>query len=174
MTQIVGQPCEFQVILGGPNRAGPGGPGWDREDPLSPTTHGARPRDRGPPRHCSWGLSNIDCCDWKVISDGKLDILGGANRACRHGVNMMPPTVRDAFSTNADGEPAVVTEEGRVWPRPTLVHTVPGDAVVVLNHTPHAPTYRSGAQGTGLAVDPSGLAPTLWDWPRGQSRARHR
>jgi hypothetical protein len=58
LTQIVGQPCEFQVILGGPNRAGPGGPGWDREDPLSPTPHGARPRDRGPPRHCSWGLSN--------------------------------------------------------------------------------------------------------------------
>ena len=85
---------QMQAALGGP--LGPGGPNWEREDPLSPTTHG---------------------------------------------VNMMPPSVRDEFATNADGQPAVVTEKGRVWPCPTLVHTVPGDAVIVLNHTPHAPTY---------------------------------
>jgi hypothetical protein len=83
-----------QARAGGP--LGPGGPGWEREDPLSPTTHG---------------------------------------------VNMMPPSVRDQFRINADGEAGIVTEKGRVWPRPTLVHASPGDTVFVLNHTPHAPTY---------------------------------
>ncbi len=53
----------------------------------------------------------------------------------------MPSSVRDAFAVNADGEAGVELPEGRVWPKPTAIRCSPGDGVIVLWSTPHAPTY---------------------------------
>ena len=60
-----------------------------------------------------------------------------------HGVNMLPPDVRSKFVRNADGEAAEIypAGSGRVWPKPTFLKCKPGDCVIVLWSTPHAPSY---------------------------------
>ena len=61
-----------------------------------------------------------------------------------HGVNMMPPSVRDAFAMNADGEAGIFV--GRQWPKPTQVQCGIGDCIIALWSLPHAPTYVTGEE----------------------------
>jgi hypothetical protein len=60
------------------------------------------------------------------------------------GRNSYAPAVREAFRTNADGEEAIVSENGRAWPKPHFVKTKPGDCVIVKHETPHSGTRIDG------------------------------
>ena len=62
----------------------------------------------------------------------------------RQGRNSYAPAVRDAFRTNADGEEAIVSANGRAWPKPHFVKTKPGDCVIVKHETPHSGTRIDG------------------------------
>ena len=53
-----------------------------------------------------------------------------------HGVRHYPDFVRDQFTGTEHG--AESSTDGKAWPRPTFVSLQPGDAVLILGHTPHA------------------------------------
>lgn len=50
-----------------------------------------------------------------------------------HGVRHYPDFVREQFSEGAE-----YSRDGKMWPRPTFMKLRPGDAVLILGHTPHA------------------------------------
>jgi hypothetical protein len=50
-----------------------------------------------------------------------------------HGVRHYPDFVREQFVEGAE-----YSSDGKMWPRPTFMKLMPGDAVLILGHTPHA------------------------------------
>eukprot|EP01052_Picozoa_sp_SAG31_P061592 SAG31_NODE_20664_length_568_cov_1.095949_1_plen_176_part_01 len=50
-----------------------------------------------------------------------------------HGVRHYPDFVRQQFAHGAE-----YSADGQMWPRPTFIKIDPGDAVLILGHTPHA------------------------------------
>lgn len=50
-----------------------------------------------------------------------------------HGVRHYPDFLREQFPEGAE-----YSSDGKMWPRPTFMKLNPGDAVLILGHTPHA------------------------------------
>ena len=59
-----------------------------------------------------------------------------------HGVRHYPDYLRDQFP-----EDASYTSDGMRWPKPTFMKLMPGDAVLILGHTPHAASRCTMDQG---------------------------
>ena len=89
-----------------------------------------RQRDAG-------GPLGPDGPDWERID---VDAPNGA------GLRHYPEAVRRAFAP--DG---TTTEDGRFWPRPTLLRLAPGDAALILHATPHSATRVDGAEPRFMA-----------------------
>ena len=56
-----------------------------------------------------------------------------------HGLNHYPDSIREQFRRGA-----VVTDDGRIWPKPTLLKLAPGDMVIAHFALPHSATRVHG------------------------------
>ena len=89
-----------------------------------------RQRDAG-------GPLGPDGPDWE-----RVDVEAPNGTGLRH----YPEAVRRAFAH--DG---TTTQDGRFWPRPTLLRMAPGDAALILHATPHSATRVESAEPRFMA-----------------------